>query len=171
MSAERLGIEPTEVEPILRIAPDEESDAPSAPSAGVGGKPPYLVPDKLTSMADERLIGPHDFARIRALIHAFETKVIDGEHGPLWEVLRDTHADYLSENPPLPLDDLVGDEAVSREINHARLVLERLMRGVSKVPATPARSTPSRCATPGCGNLTYGTQCEECELLGPESGH
>ncbi|MFE9461739.1 hypothetical protein [Streptomyces californicus] len=119
-------------------------------------------------MPDERPIGSHDYARLLALVHAFEVKVVDGEEGPLWEVLRETHASYLSENPPLPLDDLVGDEAVSREINHARVILEQLMRGSAKVPVRPTRAIASRCATPDCNNLAYGALCEQCELLGPE---
>ncbi|MFD3682670.1 hypothetical protein [Streptomyces sp. NPDC058613] len=84
-------------------------------------------------MADERPIDSDDFARIQALIHTCEVKVIVGEGEALCELLRGVHADYFSEDlPPLPLDELVGDKAVSRKITRARMVLEGLMRGSRK---------------------------------------
>lgn len=121
-------------------------------------------------MTAKRPIEPHDFARIRALIQAFEVKFVDGEEEPLWEALRGVHAQYLSEDPPMPLDDLVGDKAVSRELAHAGMVLECLMHEVSEIPVTPVTPATSRCAEGDCDNLTYGTQCAECELLGPKGG-
>lgn len=119
-------------------------------------------------MSGTRPIGPHDYSRILAVIHALEMKAIGGEDGPMWELLRETHANYLSEDPPLPLDDLVGDAAVSREINHARIVLTDLTRGQTQTMATGVAPSQQRCANQDCNNLTYGRLCPQCELLGPE---
>ncbi|MGY0466957.1 hypothetical protein ACW14Y_42860 (plasmid) [Kitasatospora sp. cg17-2] len=114
--------------------------------------------------ADERPIDRSDYQRIYAILHALQLKAMENDDRPLWEILRELHEDYLHADAPVPLDDLVGDRASSRELQHALIVIERLMRGSSDVRAAPTVGAATVCAKPGCPNLTYASLCWHCEL-------
>ncbi|MEU1425261.1 hypothetical protein [Kitasatospora sp. NPDC005751] len=113
---------------------------------------------------DERLIDRSDYQRIYAILHALQLKAVDKDERPLWEILREHHEDYLHSDSPVPLDDLVGDRPSSKELQHALIIVERLMRGSTTVRAKPTVGVATVCATPGCPELTYTSLCLSCEL-------
>ncbi|MGS2615132.1 hypothetical protein ACVCAH_11495 [Micromonospora sp. LZ34] len=113
---------------------------------------------------DVRPLDRDDYERLYAVLHALRSKAYADEDRPVWEILRDIHEEYLSPHHPVPLDDLVGDQAASREISHAMIVVERLMRGLTTISRRPTNGVAGVCATTGCPNLTFATYCWHCEL-------
>ncbi|GIM98012.1 hypothetical protein Ato02nite_098050 [Paractinoplanes toevensis] len=89
----------------------------------------------------------------------------------MWEMLRDIHSEsYGYGLDGDEVDEIIGPDAAEREIQHAMIVLEMLMRAKSTIRKNAAaRPVQSVCATPGCPNLTTEYYCMHCELgLKPE---
>ncbi|MGW0920055.1 hypothetical protein ACWD3J_13695 [Streptomyces sp. NPDC002755] len=110
---------------------------------------------------EERSLARADYERVYALLQAYRVRDLS-EGELLWEILYRIHRDDLAGRVVDP-DEVVGDEGVAREVHHAAIVLEALIREKSTIRAT-SRPPLGVCGTPGCPETTHAALCPACEL-------
>ncbi|MCX4993426.1 hypothetical protein [Streptomyces sp. NBC_00568] len=110
---------------------------------------------------DERPISRADYERVYVLLQAYRVRDLDGSE-LLWEILHRIHKDDLGGRVCDP-EQVVGDEGIAREAQHAAVVLEALMHGKTTISGS-TRPVLGICGTPGCPEHTHGALCPSCEL-------
>ena len=116
---------------------------------------------------DERPLERSDYKRAYATLIALRSKAmfVDDDRS-LWEMLRDIHFENLGYGlDEEAADGIISAASAEREIDHAMIVLEALIRGNNSIRKNAATHDPhSVCATPDCPNLTTEHYCMHCEL-------
>lgn len=117
----------------------------------------------MTQHGNRRPIDKDDWNRVYATLHALHLAAHDDEDRRVWELLRDIYEDDRPETERVGASDMVGDQAANREVHHALVVIESMMRGTATVPEVGITAVSTVCATPGCPRTTFATYCVECE--------